>query len=390
MHSEKSDDSAFALRERVRAFAASGAEVVVATDHDYVADYGPVIAAMGLSDAIVSIVGGEVTGTVRSRQAPHTMGHANAFPLTRRPEAYRAGAPFGEARRLRDVVAALRARPEPVFVQLNHPRNEHRRLENNDFLTHLSVVGEPFDPMRPLSAEGNRALVERDPDHGLRDLDFDGIELLNGSSLGAYWMTRADWFSWLLQGEARTATATSDSHRAGEIAALPRTYVALASDRVSGFDRDAFVAALRAGRAYGTTGPILSVRLGEAGPGQRYAGETGRLHVRAQAAPWVPVDRVRVYVNGDPVESSALSPGVAVEFPLVFAADAFVTVEVEGEPGELYRIAAPGFRPFAFSNPIFVDADGDGEWTPPGLPSGGALPVTIVAPLSERSRGLSD
>ena len=40
------------------------------------------------------------------------------------------------------------------------------------------------------------------------------------------------------------------------------------------------------------------------------------------------------------------------------------TVEVHGEPGELYRLLAPGYQPFAFTNPIFVDADGDGEWTP--------------------------
>ena len=57
--------------------------------------------------------------------------------------------------------------------------------------------------------------------------------------------------------------------------------------------------------------------------------------------------------------------------PLEFASDSFVTVEVQGDPlGEdagRYRAVAPGFTPLAFSNPIFVDADGDGAWTAPGL-----------------------
>jgi hypothetical protein len=57
-----------------------------------------------------------------------------------------------------------------------------------------------------------------------------------------------------------------------------------------------------------------------------------------------------------------------VELPLRFARDGFVSVEVEGPPDEPFRSVAPGVPPFAFSNAIFVDADGDGRWTPPGLP----------------------
>ena len=48
------------------------------------------------------------------------------------------------------------------------------------------------------------------------------IELLNGPSLLRYRRVRDDWFALLRQGIVRTATANSDSHRAGEIAAAPR------------------------------------------------------------------------------------------------------------------------------------------------------------------------
>ena len=36
-------------------------------------------------------------------------------------------------------------------------------------------------------------------------------------------------------------------------------------------------------------------------------------------------------------------------------------------PDGVMLIIPTRFVPFAFSNPIFVDADGDGRWTPPGL-----------------------
>ena len=74
-----------------------------------------------------------------------------------------------------------------------------------------------------------------------------------------------------------------------------------------------------------------------------------------------------------------IAPGARLEIPLRFDADGFVTVEVEGEPDETYAAVAPGFTPFAFTNPIFVDADGDSRWTAPGLPD--PLPATITRRL---------
>ena len=52
-----------------------------------------------------------------------------------------------------------------------------------------------------------------------------------------------------------------------------------------------------------------------------------------------------------------------------FKKDSFVTIEAIGEAGEIYQAVYPGFFPYAYSNPIYIDADGDGAWTPPGLPS---------------------
>jgi len=137
--------------------------------------------------------------------------------------------------------------------------------------------------------------------------------------------------------------------------------------------------AVRGGRLYGSTGPILEVTLDGRGPGERFRGAAGELHIVVRAAEWVPVHEVRVFVNGALRQRVDLAESRDLVLPMRFSADAFVTVEVEGEAGPIYAAIAPGFTPFAFSNPIFVDADGDGRWLPIGLQ--GRLPTTITAPL---------
>jgi hypothetical protein len=160
----------------------------------------------------------------------------------------------------------------------------------------------------------------------------------------------------------------SDSHRAGELPGLPRTYVAVENDGVAGFDEAAFFAALRAGRAFATTGPLLDVRLGDAGPGERFSGREGTLRVRVDAAPWVPVDRLLVHRDAEIVSSAPIARGETLELPVTFERDGFLVVEVEGTPDATWSALAPGFTPLAVANPIFVDADGDGAWRAPGLP----------------------
>jgi len=391
VHSAESFDSSWPLERQLVAYAANGAEVLVASEHDRIFDPRPVIERLQLDHELIGIVGVEVTTAFTGGDSPYTIGHLNAYPMKRDPLAWRGGAPRAEGRRLRSVLADLgRGKGLPVgestgarpaqrgeaersrrgrapFVQLNHPRSSNRDgVEDGAYFTHLAVAGEPYDPTLPLDAEPNRVLIERDPVSGLRDLDYDGVEVMNGPSLDRYRLVRADWFSLLLQGVYRVGVANSDSHRAGELPALPRTYVA--HDPTRAFGEDAFFEALRGGRAFGTTGPFPTVRLGEAGPGERFTGREGTLRVGVRAASWVPVDRLRVYRDGALVASRRIEPMTPVEIPLSFERDAFVTVEVEGVPDETWSAVVPGFTPFAFTNPIFVDADGDGAWTAPGLP----------------------
>jgi hypothetical protein len=145
VHGARSPDTGLPMRERVRAFAAEGAEVLVSTDHDVVADYAPTIRSMGLAARLASIVGLEVTSEVETDVAPHTLGHANTFPIPLEPRAYRAGAVDNEGRRWRDVIADLRAIPGERVIQLNHARTGDGTLHPRAFFSHLGH-GTPFDP----------------------------------------------------------------------------------------------------------------------------------------------------------------------------------------------------------------------------------------------------
>ena len=380
VHSAESFDASWPHAQQLAALAANGAEVLVATEHDRIFDPRPEIARLGLGDRLVGIVGVEITSAFMGGDTPYTIGHLNAYPVQRDPLAWRGGAPRAEGRRLRAVLADLGRGDGAPFVQMNHPRGQGQHgLEDSAYYTHLAVAGVPYDPTQGLDAEPNRALAERDPASGLRDLDYDGVELLNGPSLERYRQTRADWLSLLLQGVVHVGLGNSDSHRAGELPGLPRSYVALADDALARFDEAAFFAAVREGRVVATTGPLLDARLGEAGPGQRFTGRSGVLRVRADAAPWVPVDRLRVHRDAEIVAERAIARGETLELPLAFERDGFVVVEVEGAPDATWSALAPRFTPLAVANPIFVDADGDGAWTAPGLPQ--VPPPLLADPL---------
>lgn len=380
VHTGQSFDSGLPETRQIEAFAASGAEVLVSTEHDRIFDPRAAIAARGLEGELVGVTGSEMTSAYQGGDSPFTSGHLNAFPLEAEPDAFRRGAVRLEGRRLRDALAELRARPAPPFVQINHPRPSPAYPSEDTYFASLGVAGEPYDPTLPFTEWPNSVLVEKSARHGARDLDVEAVELLNGESLERYRVIRADWLSFLLQGERLVATANSDSHRLGQVVGLPRTYVRMETDQVGAFDEAAFMRALRAGRAYGSTGPLIDLRLGEAEIGELHAGSKGVLELRVHGAEWVPITEWRAYVDGALVHRAPIARGESASLPLVFAKDAFVTVEVEGPAEGLYRDVLPGFVPFAFSNPIFVDVDGNGRWDAPGLPERAALPPAILRP----------
>ncbi|MEM7412339.1 MAG: CehA/McbA family metallohydrolase [Myxococcota bacterium] len=375
VHAQASDDSQTPNEQRLRAYVAEGVHVLVATDHDHVPDYRPALARLGLADRLRVVHGVEITSSTPSAVAPWTIGHHNAWPVEPRPTLHRAGAPPSQNLLVGELYSKLRREHGAQVLQLNHPRGRKPARHDGSFFTHLSQ-GPAFDPAAPLDAPDHAPLLEAAAD-GTRALDFDAIEVMNGKSYNAYRLMRADWHALLRHGVRRTGTANSDTHGADQLAAYPRNYVWVGTDPrpepQAGFDR-----ALREGRSFGTTGPrIRRFQVGTAEAGALVpGGEAGFVAFEVDAADWVPLEEVRIVVNGDVVHRTTERTG---RVPLALDADAFVVLEAgapldadaaawrAAHPGPYTETVVPGFVSAAFSNPIYVDVDGNGRFDGPGV-----------------------
>ncbi|MCE1203889.1 MAG: hypothetical protein LWW79_04690 [Holophagaceae bacterium] len=259
-----------------------------------------------------------------------------------------------------------------------------------------------FDRTVPLGTGANAWWTQTGPSSlGKRVGDFDAIELLRAEGCNPadptawyaeYSTLRDDWFAILSQ-----QTPTAFTKGLGLSAArysldtpvgLARTYLKLApSTTLSQTALDPVLAALRSGAAVASTGPLLDVSVGAIGPGGLVTGTNATVSVTISlyAPDWVPVDEVRLVVNGSaPVSvplasftASATDPRLrtaTVSLPMPSGKDAWVVAEagVARTQTGAYRTGTPwnkimkGIYPIAVTNPIFVDVNGGG-YTPPGL-----------------------
>ncbi|MCE1229302.1 MAG: hypothetical protein LWX11_07435 [Firmicutes bacterium] len=257
--------------------------------------------------------------------------------------------------------------------------------------------------------------------NGMTHGSFDALELLRGDfsdaqgqpldlSVGAnadawfgeFKAVRADWFALLNQQMPTAFTKalglSSAKFSLDTPAGLARTYV-----KATGFTQDDMSAvrtALKAGAAVASTGPLLDVTVTPAGsttsygPGSLVPAATGwTLNVSLYASSWVPVDEVRIVVNGvvtvtlpfnatnftqDATDKRlwVLTNAAAKTLALPAGKDAWVVVEAGVSLGQTgaYQAGSPwsrlmkGIYPVAVTNPVFMKAGAPGTaYVPPGL-----------------------
>lgn len=316
VHGGASFDSSLADYDRVRAFLAARIDVVASTEHDVVSDYGDAMEDLDAADDMVLIAGTESTGHILFNFRddygfPEVIGHWNFWPVPYDPEGPYRGSAWDELAEPGLLMTRQRdAGWDDVdgVAQLNHPIGGSQFGRDYSWGT---AAG--FDLTRPLqtSYDGTgQSLFFHTPDGAdFPNSAYDVQEVMNGTNNLAFLGYRAFWWYLLDQGIVRGGTANSDSHSLTEnVLGTPRNLV-WADTSVDDFDLAVFDAAVREGRILGTNGPVIEATV-TAGDGSEHTpstesfdpGSGATLTLVVRAAPWVPVDEVRIVVNGEVVQ----------------------------------------------------------------------------------------
>jgi hypothetical protein len=340
------------LEERLVALAGEGVELPVATDHNILTDYDESMQRLGLRGAFTPVIGDEVT----TRR-----GHFNAFP-------FRPGdkVPNAQIEDWPSLFQEIRAGAPDRVIVLNHPRDLHSGF-------------------RPFGPENFNDVTGEDR-HGAA-YGFDAVEVVNSGALQSDPMRLVhDWFALCNHGQQVTAVGASDSHDVSRyIVGQGRTYIACRDGDPGRIDVAEACRNLRAGRAVVSLGLLALLTIDDRfQPGDLVPQPNGalRVTVKVLGPSWTQADRVELFANGIKVEERRLEPSskagekARVEWSIPRPSRDVALVAVASGPGltaPYWAIAKP-YQPtskewtprvLSITNPVRVDADGDGVWNSP-------------------------
>jgi hypothetical protein len=317
VHGAASFDSTVPDVDRVQAFLAARIDVIAATDHDVVWDYDAARRHWDADERLHVIVGLEATGhilfdLVPGAELPQVIGHWNVWPLPFVPTGPYRGAPWDELAEpgllmTRFVEAGWPS--DTGVVQLNHPWAPSQVGRDLGFPRAVGVdarVALPRTDLEGYDGTGPGLVLRTPPGASFGNADYHTQEVMNGTENEELLPYRAYWFYLLDQGIVRAGTANSDSHSlVDNVLGTPRTLVTT-DQTVASFDEPTFDRAVRDGRMIGTNGPVVEVSVRDTSGAARtpsvrpfVPARDPMLSIRVTAAPWVPVDEIRVVVNGE-------------------------------------------------------------------------------------------
>jgi hypothetical protein len=353
VHAARSPDSRVPMPDRIYEFVADDVQLIVSTDHNVVADYEPYIRELGAGRFITSAIGDELT--------TNGWGHFGAFPLPIELERAGQGAVLVHGRRPDDFFRDVRGNAPGAVINVHHPRidSEIGYFDIGAFDARSDKAGRP----------------------GF-SFDFDAVEVMNGYQdpvRRSVDRVVDDWFSLLNHEHLVTATGNSDTHHLTfNIGGYPRNYIHILDDRPEAVTPRQIAEAIKGHHAFFTTGPIvtLTVNGGIVGNLVPARGGKAEAEIVVRAAPWISVERVTLYVNGREVKRWPIvtPPGGGgprpverfhEKFEVQTPTDGYVVVRVDGDK-PLTPVVGDGKTftayPFALTNPVFLDVDGDGKY----------------------------
>lgn len=354
MHTTKSDGR-MGIPERIKSVIAEGVDVAVATDHNYITDYFPALKKLGLNKYLAVIMGNEVT----------TSGliHFNTYPLKYRPEEENNGAIYPRAEEATPLFEASRKKDPEAILQVNHPRSGTIGYFNNyqlDLET-AAFARENFD------------------------LSFDVLEIVNGPYFySSNFFAIEDWLHLLNRGYYFPLVGSSDAHTIdGGEPGYSRTYVFYKGEENDNLDWGTLARSIKKGQSFTSNGPLVDFKInGEFTSGDFFTSSNGKaeISIKVQSSPWISVDEVRLIVNGErriifPVKTKKeiIEKFIEPPFSLTLKRDSYISVEVLGKES-LYPVLQRRSRsgslrdatlPYALTNPVFIDVDGNGKFDPP-------------------------
>ncbi len=227
-----------------------------------------------------------------------------------------------------------------VFEARGFQRDSIDNSDTNRFLRETSEAG-----TNVMDATALEVLTPRDPWH-TQNLVQDWFALLEGGyRLIPLASSHGSWLEFDNPGAARTMLLSE-------------------GDTV-----DERIAAIAEGQVYVTSGPLLDVTVrgprGTARPGQALdvlAGEEIEVELRLRAADWVPVDRLRVIMDGAEVWSADLDSEGATEFSedmvVEMGEESWLVVDAgrpEDQPEGDYSLVYPDMPIYAVTAPVWFD-----------------------------------
>jgi hypothetical protein len=338
IHSYYSLDSADPVVYKVRGALAEGLELPVSSEHDYVVDFDPIVAQLGAT--------AWARGMSSDELSTSTFGHFGVVPLTPRPDEPNRGAVRWQGMKPPAIFAAVRKLPESPALIVNHP------MSTTAFKGYFADVS--FDNA---TATGD-ALDWSD--------DFDAIEICNESDFASNRNgSVAAWLSLLRHGKVVFITGSSDNHKlTAEPVGYPRNFLRLGTDSPAEATPEAVRDAIKTGRSVVGGGLYMTV-VGPGGiaPGGTVAGAGPHaFDVRVYAPGWVTAKTLEVIVDGETAQTLDLVPSVTGGPGRAYEATVDVAPTGPGPHFVVFHAAGagdlapvhPGKRPFAVSNPIFV------------------------------------
>ena len=365
-HSSPSGDNTSEQYGRVENLLCENIEFAPCTEHNRVDSYTPHLKQMNLEHLLATCTGIELTGS------PTPVNHQNSFPLIWKPKTQNGGGPRISYNPLVQIERlAMWDNQSEKLVQMNHP-NLHQIYGDLD-----------TDGVADKGFRGMLKWTDVIEVHPLETI-FKDIPN-NPPSLRRMRIPMFQWLQLINQGYRIPGVINTDSHYNHHGSGWRRNWFASSTDDPKNISTNEMVQQVKSGHIIMSTGPFLSVT-GQSNsspdlaiPGDSLAAIDGKvkLSITVQCPNWLDVNRVQVFINGQPSKAHNYTRRESPElfgkidavqkfkstFDLTIDRDAHLIVATIGEGMTMEKVMGSRYGkrpPIAVSNPIYVDFDGNG------------------------------